>query len=519
MFMELLVPILVSIITVSDASNILVVIPTPAYSHQISLRPIWKQLLATGHQITLATTNPIQDPSLDNLKEIDMHETYSLMSSFYSQLPKVNKFKSISLAHETLDSILDYQLSKYLLPSIRNETIYDLVIVESLLPEYLTFGDYFQCPTIMIASFEVTNMVYNYVGNPTNPAVYPDMLLPIVAGKLNFKERLVSFLYDHLFHLYKIFISYPTRRKILEKYFGQSVRYIEDLYYDIDLLMLNVNPIINDIKPVGPATINFGGAIHVLPAKPLPKDLQEYLDSATEGCIYFSLGTNSKSIHLEQKKIEIIKEALGELPYKILWKFESEEVTNLPDNIKLISWVPQQDILRHPNVKLFITQGGIQSLEEAIVNHVPMAMLPVFGDQEANAKRMELKGIAKIIPHQPLPDKDEFKRIIFELINDSKYKENIIKIANLLLDQPMGGVEKAVWWIEYVIRHKGAKHLRNPALDVPFYQYYSLDVIAALLLITYILFKLVLIVATIMLQIGRTLLSVIKIKNQKKKTN
>lgn len=44
----------------------------------------------------------------------------------------------------------------------------------------------------------------------------------------------------------------------------------------------------------------------------------------------------------------------------------------------------------------------------------------------------------------------------------------------------MTGLEKAVWWTEYVIRNKGAKHLRNPAADIPFYQYYLIDVISFL---------------------------------------
>lgn len=45
----------------------------------------------------------------------------------------------------------------------------------------------------------------------------------------------------------------------------------------------------------------------------------------------------------------------------------------------------------------------------------------------------------------------------------------------------MNGLEKAVWWTEYVIRNKGAKHLRNPAADLPLYQYFLLDVIGLLL--------------------------------------
>lgn len=54
----------------------------------------------------------------------------------------------------------------------------------------------------------------------------------------------------------------------------------------------------------------------------------------------------------------------------------------------------------------------------------------------------------------------------------------------------MSGLETAIWWTEYVIRHKGAKHLRNPAADIPFYQYYLLDVISFLSVVLYIFVRL-----------------------------
>lgn len=66
-------------------------------------------------------------------------------------------------------------------------------------------------------------------------------------------------------------------------------------------------------------------------------------------------------------------------------------------------------------------------------------------------------------------------------------------IEKLMNDAPMKGIDKAVWWIEYVIRHKGAKHLRSPSMDIPWYQYLLLDVMAVilstLLLLIFIIYK------------------------------
>lgn len=43
------------------------------------------------------------------------------------------------------------------------------------------------------------------------------------------------------------------------------------------------------VKPNVPAVIDVGG-LHIRPPKPLPLDLQQFLDEASDGVIYFSFG-------------------------------------------------------------------------------------------------------------------------------------------------------------------------------------------------------------------------------------
>lgn len=38
-------------------------------------------------------------------------------------------------------------------------------------------------------------------------------------------------------------------------------------------------------------------------------------------------------------------EALGELPVRVLWKYESELLGDLPKNVMIRKWFPQRDIL------------------------------------------------------------------------------------------------------------------------------------------------------------------------------
>ena len=65
---------------------------------------------------------------------------------------------------------------------------------------------------------------------------------------------------------------------------------------------------------------------------------------------------------------------------------------------------------------------------------------------------------------------------------NSRYRENAQRFSRIYWDQPLTPLEQAVYWTEYVIRHKGAPHLRSAVLDLTWYQYFLLDVIAVLAL-------------------------------------
>jgi len=130
-----------------------------------------------------------------------------------------------------------------------------------------------------------------------------------------------------------------------------------------------------------PNTVEIAG-IHVKPVKPLPADIQEFLDSATDGVILFSMGSFIQSKQWPVEMREALVKSFGKLKQKVLWKYENETLPGNPGNIKIGSWIPQRDILAHPNVKLFITHGGLLGTTEAIIEGVPVLGLPIFGDQK-----------------------------------------------------------------------------------------------------------------------------------------
>lgn len=75
-----------------------------------------------------------------------------------------------------------------------------------------------------------------------------------------------------------------------------------------------------------------------------------------------------------------------------------------------------------------------------------------------------------------------------------RYAKNAKKLSALFRDQPVTPLETAKYWIEYVIRNKGAPHMRSSALDLNFFQYHNLDVYAAIMVTVFILVKIIIVI-------------------------
>ncbi|CAG7731046.1 unnamed protein product [Allacma fusca] len=93
------------------------------------------------------------------------------------------------------------------------------------------------------------------------------------------------------------------------------------------------------------------------------------------------------------------------------------------------------------------------------------------------------KGIA--LP--PLEFGDLTEEILLDAINEAlnnpSYADTAKRLSKIFLDQQTKPLDRGVFWVEYVLRHKGALHLRSAARDLSYIQYFSLDTLAVLLVI------------------------------------
>jgi len=68
-----------------------------------------------------------------------------------------------------------------------------------------------------------------------------------------------------------------------------------------------------------------------------------------------------------------------------------------------------------------------------------------------------------------------------------RYKINAKIASQRLNDRPISPEKLVVYWMEYVIRHKGAPHLRSNSLNLSWYQYFLLDVIFVMLICIFLI--------------------------------
>ena len=86
-----------------------------------------------------------------------------------------------------------------------------------------------------------------------------------------------------------------------------------------------------------------------------------------------------------EKKQHIIS-TLTKLKQKVIWKWD-EELDVDENKIMVRKWLPQDDILAHPNVKLFVTHGGLLSSTESIMRGMLLFVLVSKDTREAGLLR------------------------------------------------------------------------------------------------------------------------------------
>ncbi|XP_026315009.1 UDP-glucuronosyltransferase 2B15-like [Hyposmocoma kahamanoa] len=466
-----------------QCSSILALFSSLSHSDHFVFRGLATKLAQRGHNVVMMTPYPghFTYPEIEKIVELDVgqesgaywDEFKNLMSNtedYYTRMRAINEF-NVKLAISQLKS--KQMTALFINPNIK----FDLVITEADVPVLYAVADKYKVPHIAITTTSGKIHQYEAKGNQIHPILYPDVNT-LNYGNLNLWQTLVE-VNRYIQTRNEYYNNYLPLCEIAAKRILGLKRNLIEVEQDIDVLFIAANPLLVGNRPTVPSTV-FTDLLQIVPGLSLPKSLKTALDAARKGAIYFTIGAVQESEELAPHILQTLADAFSQLPFTVLWKIENVTI-NKPDNVIAHPWFPQQEVLAHPNVKAFITHGGLRSLEEAVYYEVPIIGLPIVKSRKPFLQLITRHGAGEIIDPYHL-EKDSLKSIISVVATNDRYKKAMTTLKAKIVNNLNSGPENAVWWTEYVLRNGGARHLRAPAVGVTTREYYLLDIVLVFLL-------------------------------------
>ncbi len=466
-------------------------------SHWLNMKVLVEELHSRGHQITVIRSStswyvsefsPYYTSITVPQEQSHNIENQDSMTSFLKKSIEIRQnsgslWAFLDFYRNIFDLIGESQVAvaKLVTSIFENKTLvkelkdtgYDLCLLDPVFPGGVLLARYLQLPMVFNVRW-LSNGDAHFVLAPS-PLSYAPQLFTDSSDKMNFFQRLNNIISHAMLVYMHYFVSSPPYQAVCDKYFGPDVS-IMSLIQGADIWLMRVDFTFEFPRPTMPNVVYIGG-FQGKPPNPLPPDLEDFVQGSGEhGVVVMTLGTLLGDLGPELS--EIIASAFARLPQKVVWRHTGKKPNTLGNNTMLVKWLPQNDILGHPKTKLFITHGGTNGIYQAIYHGVPVLGIPLIFDQFDNMVRLKARGVAESVEVTTL-DVESLTSALKNILDPEKpFRQNMHKLSQLHHDNPMKPLDSAIFWIEYVMRHKGAAHLRTESYKLPWYAYHCLDVMA-----------------------------------------
>lgn len=483
-----------SVVSIGSVSggNVLVLMGVPSPSHFIWVRPIVNELAAKGHNVTVFSVNVDPDPPT-NVTYIHLENTYNILYG--------NVNASNDIMKRSMDSPFEAVMSAYKFGTLAcigcttsqgfktllnypDNFRFDVIIYDCTAgPCILGFLHKFHYPPLIsVSAFGIPQFSHLIVGGYKPSSHVPHFSLTYDC-RMSFTERTINFLVQSFDSFYRRWVFLRQIRAISESAFGFNLPNIENLERRSQLMLVNSNPLLDHAEVLPQNVIPVGG-LQITEPKVLPENIQQFINSSKKGAVLFAMGTNFKSKMLNPERQAMFIQVFAQFPdYHFLWKFDEDNIAiPVPPNVMISKWLPQSDILAHPRVKAFITHCGLLGTFEAAYYGVPVVSIPVYIDQHKNAAKLIRNGVGLVLKLSDLTV-ETVKETLREVLGNGTFRINARKLSDLLRDQPEKPLDRAIWWIEWVLRHPHEYHSRSPTIDMNVISENNADVVICLIFI------------------------------------
>uniref|UniRef100_A0A3P8TTL6 UDP-glucuronosyltransferase n=1 Tax=Amphiprion percula TaxID=161767 RepID=A0A3P8TTL6_AMPPE len=472
-------------------------------SHWINMKVIIEELHSRGHDVTVlrpsdawyikpdsphyksVTLNAAGGFDHDNFGEF-VKRTVEIRrqgASFWTRMAlEIDLIKESNKIHRMVLLMIEEMFADDKLMKSLRDTKYDLVLTDPAIGGGVLLAHRLGLPLVLNVRWTIQGEGHQAIA-PT-PLSYVPIPWSELTDKMTFTERVQNMLTYIFMSLQIMYVVDPNYIPFVHRHFGPNVHYME-LFQSADIWLMRNDFTFEWPRPTMPNIVYMSG-FQCKPAKPLPKELEDFVQSSGEhGVIVMTLGTLVEK--LPEDITEDIAAAFAQLPQKVIWRHKGKRPSTLGNNTLMLDWLPQNDLLGHPKTRVFVAHGGTNGMQEAIYHGVPLVGLPLMFDQPDNFFRMKARGVAKVLDLATV-NRDNFLEALKEVLYKPSYKEKMKVLSSLHRDQPMKPLDRAMFWIEFVMRHKGAAHLRTESYKMSTIQYHSIDVAAFLLAVVLLIF-------------------------------
>ncbi|CAJ0602832.1 unnamed protein product [Cylicocyclus nassatus] len=454
-----------------------------------------EELARAGHDVTVVLVKTMEGAEQDvqfskNVKVHPLNVSTGLTRAEMEEFQRATVFGEISILNPAARRHLD-QFIGMLIDGCRL-TVQNKKFMQWLSDEKFDVAfahTYHSCPIGLIHAAKIPSWVWlnsgqlmDFVARTVGVPTYASYVSPMMmdsADEMNFYERTKS-LIGHIISSFMWPWKITNKEtKIFREYWDPNFPDILDLAKKCPLVMVNSNELYQFPRPTLAKVVNIGGlGVEFKDAKPLKDDFKRIADLG-KGMIVMSFGSVAHAEHMPAHWKTAMLTAFTKFPdYEFLVRYASDDLNDrVPPNVHLHRWLPQADLLLHPNTKAFITHGGYNSVQESISSGVPLITIALFGDQYKNARIAEKHGFAFNLRKGQV-DEASIVAALNEVLTNEKYSQNAKRLSLMVRKKPVSPGQLLVKWTEFLAEFQTLDNLTPAGNNLNFFQYFSLDVIA-----------------------------------------
>jgi MGT family glycosyltransferase len=159
--------------------------------------------------------------------------------------------------------------------------------------------------------------------------------------------------------------------------------------------------------------------------------------------VFVSFGTVNASPPLFETVIEGLRDRAGSVLLAVSRSVDPDGFAPLPENIHVRQYVPQEFVF--PHCDAFVTTASFQTAVLAINHGVPLAMVPLSGDEAMCADRFFELGAGLVLQHPAAPrcsaaegpfDASTLRKTVERLLCEAAWHDRAAALARAMTAAP-----------------------------------------------------------------------------------